>query len=782
MSKHNRRIPLFSAVLILLIQVNLPGQLNTFTHNFEEGNLRGWTKKGTAFNNQPTLRDNSLARNRGYSNLQGQWWIGTFENYQGKPNQRPGDYQGDEPMGSLRSPDFTIPTGTLSFLIGGGNSPNLKVELVEVLGTGEFQSRVRFSATGKNSESMERVIWNLNAYAGKTGYLIIIDGASGSWGHINVDDFKFIPPSTPSIIKVDTFINVMTVQVPNLLNYTFQNAKSILANKGLTLGKVTEEESDQPKGIIINQFPPPNATVIINSKVDIVLAKPRIVIIPDLLNKTYEEASKLLSIRNLHINILGTMESELERGRIVAQTPKANTLVEVNSTVSVYTAVPIFVNVPDLYNHSVKDAAGILKSYRLNLGLVNEEESNMPVGNVIKQNPEPKTRVIIHSKVNIVIAKQTKTAVPNLIDKTIEEARSLLEESKLNIKIAGSRESKIEPGRIAAQTPLPGTLVEVRTTVSVFSAVPIVVTVPNLTGYSVEEARQILERHRLVLGGITEKESDENPNKIINQNPDADAKAGIGDTVSVTVGVKSEEIPVPNLIGKTVKQGAGILNQNGLAIGQISETDENRASGIILDQEPTEGVKVRPGSRVNITVQKQKHKLILSSNSAAIDSGESIKFTGTVIPDIDNIKYKFYFGDGSSSNWITERVFEYSYIKTGNFMPYVEARIAGENIIRSEPINLKIRSSETEKRSELLLILSLIGALIIISGSAFAYKRYIKADKEGNIITRSVDIRTFKDSGIQKIENEEALDLKFRISIRLLKNDLDSQINISGLK
>lgn len=161
----------------------------SFTCDFEEGNLRGWTGTGTAFGNQPTLGDNPTARQRGQpSNHQGRWWIGTFENYQGRPGQTPGQVQGDEPRGTLTSARFVIPSGILTFLIGGGADPATRVELMvhDHVGTQVLR------ASGSNTETMRRVRWDLAPYAGKTGFIRIVDDSSGPWGHINVDDFLFM--------------------------------------------------------------------------------------------------------------------------------------------------------------------------------------------------------------------------------------------------------------------------------------------------------------------------------------------------------------------------------------------------------------------------------------------------------------------------------------------------------------------------------------------------------------------------------------------------------------
>ena len=184
--KKVKLLTLFAVICFFLIADYAAGELpKRVTWNFETGNLQGWIKSGTAFDFQPTYGDNPTARHRGQpSNHVGRYWIGGFEKYQGLPGQRPGNIQGDRPMGTLSSPRFTIPTGTLSFLVGGGSSFKTRVELI-VLG-----QRVLY-ASGRNTETMHRVTWNLTPYAGKRGYIRIVDKSSAGWGHINVDDFRF---------------------------------------------------------------------------------------------------------------------------------------------------------------------------------------------------------------------------------------------------------------------------------------------------------------------------------------------------------------------------------------------------------------------------------------------------------------------------------------------------------------------------------------------------------------------------------------------------------------
>ncbi len=72
-----------------------------------------------------------------------------------------------------------------SFLIGGGC--NERTEYVELLVDGDPTLR----ATGACSESMFRVHWDVSLYIGRSGQIRVVDDASGVWGHVAVDDFRF---------------------------------------------------------------------------------------------------------------------------------------------------------------------------------------------------------------------------------------------------------------------------------------------------------------------------------------------------------------------------------------------------------------------------------------------------------------------------------------------------------------------------------------------------------------------------------------------------------------
>jgi len=160
----------------------MPGRI---TWDFETGDLRGWAKTGDAFNFQPTYGDNPTARNRGQaSQHQGQYWIGGFERRM-RPADPPGQIQGDGPQGALTSDAFTITKRSMNFLLGGGCDVN--AQRIELL----IDGQPVFKATGKCTETMERVAWNVAQYHGRSAQIRLVDASSGGWGHINFDDLRF---------------------------------------------------------------------------------------------------------------------------------------------------------------------------------------------------------------------------------------------------------------------------------------------------------------------------------------------------------------------------------------------------------------------------------------------------------------------------------------------------------------------------------------------------------------------------------------------------------------
>jgi beta-fructofuranosidase len=94
-------------------------------------------------------------------------------------------FRDDNTTGTLTSPEFRIERKFIAFLIGGGRSDKLSLQLL-------VDGKVVRSATGTNdrpggSEMLWAESWDVAGFAGKTARLRIVDDAVGGWGHVLVD-------------------------------------------------------------------------------------------------------------------------------------------------------------------------------------------------------------------------------------------------------------------------------------------------------------------------------------------------------------------------------------------------------------------------------------------------------------------------------------------------------------------------------------------------------------------------------------------------------------------
>ena len=91
------------------------------------------------------------------------------------------EIEGDGPIGTLTSPMFKIQRNYLSFRIGGGDYKGRTCLNLVVDG------KVVRTETGRRSDYLFAVNWDIRALKGKSATLQVVDLESGDWGHVNVD-------------------------------------------------------------------------------------------------------------------------------------------------------------------------------------------------------------------------------------------------------------------------------------------------------------------------------------------------------------------------------------------------------------------------------------------------------------------------------------------------------------------------------------------------------------------------------------------------------------------
>ena len=270
------------------------------------------------------------------------------------------------------------------------------------------------------------------------------------------------------------------------------------------------------------------------------------------------------------------------------------------------------VKVPDLRGMTEKEARKELEGTDLGMKVENERQpsNQYEEDEIMSQDPAADTEVAKNSTITVVIssgeeAKMVK--VPNIVDRTEEEAEKSLQAAKLTVVHGEAQFSdEIEAGRVISSDPEAGTEVEEGTEVTiVISLGKDQAKVPELRNKSASEAEAALKDAGLA-GSASEEYSDSvEAGLVISQSIDAGEKVDKGTTVSYVVskGPETKYVTVPNLVGKTRSAAEKALRDAGLSVGEVNEDYvRNNDVNLVVDQSISSGMSVEAGTSVSFTV------------------------------------------------------------------------------------------------------------------------------------------------------------------------------------
>lgn len=187
-------------------------------------------------------------------------------------------------------------------------------------------------------------------------------------------------------------------------------------------------------------------------------------------------------------------------------------------------------------------------------------------------------------------------SVPSVQGKSFEEATDILESAGFEVVIQDSiYVDTAKPLKVMKQVPEPEELVKVNRTVylTINRAVPPMVEMPNIVGYSFRSAEMVLKNMSLNIGDTIYR-ADFAKNSVLEQRYNGQkiapgTKIRMGSTISLVLGdgVGDQQFVVPNIVGMTYSEAKSVLAANGIGIGAIVAYNiEDTASAYIYRQNP----------------------------------------------------------------------------------------------------------------------------------------------------------------------------------------------------
>ncbi|PID59631.1 MAG: hypothetical protein CR986_05025 [Ignavibacteriae bacterium] len=204
-----------------------------------------------------------------------------------------------------------------------------------------------------------------------------------------------------------------------------------------------------------------------------------------------------------------------------------------------------------------------------------------------------------------------EVTLPDFVGMSKTEAEDSLNALGLEAILEGPRYSDEFPiDHVIYQKPDSGSVVKERRRVYlVISGGNPLTKIPNLIGKTLRDAKVTIDRLGFQLGDVTEVESEETTNTIVEQYPKVNTNLQKGSVVKlkVSIGPRVGMVRVPDLLGLSLKEAEDILGKNSLVAGKINYQDsQNLLPNTIVAQYPAKNKLVNVGESVDLFITKNQ--------------------------------------------------------------------------------------------------------------------------------------------------------------------------------
>ncbi|MCD6098774.1 PASTA domain-containing protein [bacterium] len=207
----------------------------------------------------------------------------------------------------------------------------------------------------------------------------------------------------------------------------------------------------------------------------------------------------------------------------------------------------------------------------------------------------------------VVVRHNADILVPKVVGMEFEEAKKVLEEKKLRVRRYREEYSSDFPeGTVMFQVPRGNLMVkrekEVKLTVSLGSQN---ITVPELKGYSLRQAKFIIEEKKLTIGDTIFIEDKNIPEgNVVKTEPPGGENIPIGGKVTLYVSSGSRAyVTTPTFLGLSIDEAKELAKKNRLKIGRIKYHFTVAVEPqTVYRQSPEPGTRTYAGSSVSLTI------------------------------------------------------------------------------------------------------------------------------------------------------------------------------------
>ncbi|HEY3375495.1 MAG TPA: Stk1 family PASTA domain-containing Ser/Thr kinase [Candidatus Aquicultor sp.] len=249
-----------------------------------------------------------------------------------------------------------------------------------------------------------------------------------------------------------------------------------------------------------------------------------VIVMPELRNKTVDEAQRMLRERKLRPKVSEAYSNTLGAGLVINQNPDVGEKVSEGDTVDLTVSKGQETkSVPDVSGDTSAAAATTLVKAGLDVGDSNYEYSDeVGEGTVIRTEPAAGDNVPVATKVNLIISKgQAAVQVPDVYGKPSADAETTLKEAGFQVTLSEEYSDDATKGMVTRTSPASGNEAKKGSNITVYvSKGPQMLTVPDVRGKYEDEAKNALQNAGFTVKvEVIENVSPDNDSKVISQEP-----------------------------------------------------------------------------------------------------------------------------------------------------------------------------------------------------------------------------------------------------------------------
>lgn len=433
------------------------------------------------------------------------------------------------------------------------------------------------------------------------------------------------------------------VRVPSVVNYSIDEAEELLKEKCLTYVVKDKMYSDVvEKDKILSQSTIAGSLVGENSKLDIVICGGiETVEMPSVKGRESDEVIAELKEMGFVVNISEEYSDVIAKGSVIDIEVKyeSDGTVAKNSTIIVIISKGVDPSkerivekrqVPDFVGHTQEEAVDLATSAGFMLKYDYSYSADILENVVMLQSEEAGKQVDTDVVIVLTVSLGANLAkVPDVQYKEESVAKNEITAKGLKCEIEYIESDNVSAGHVISQSIAAGEKVAPETVVKlVVSLGAGKIDVPNVSGKTEAEAKNILTTAGFVIVSTYENSSTVADGVVISQNIVGEKKASKGDTITLNISSGKALTTVPNVVGITRGEAETAIKNAGLSVVVVERTSTDVAKGNVISQSIQSGTSVMPGSTITLDISSglprvNVPQIIGSDKASAISAVEN---------------------------------------------------------------------------------------------------------------------------------------------------------------